>query len=205
MVAAMVATLLVAGACSDGRSSQPGATVPPGGDEPSTSAPATTLGPEAYAVPEMIDEAYVQRVVSAYDKVLGDAIRILVRDQGASEDFLEHLLAIYTEPEFDAQQRFWLEGIAEGDLKKRPAVPRDPITKVLHLSELSQQCIIARTDRDRRPTLTVEPEESPEDDYVVLVRKRPGRDPAGLNPTPWVMAFDGFKLDNSVPRNSCDD
>jgi hypothetical protein len=39
----------------------------------------------------------------------------------------------------------------------------------------------------------------------VLVQKKPGRDPLAVNPTPWVMAFDGSKNDNSVPVNSCDD
>lgn len=204
-VTVVAAALVVAGACSGDREGPPGATVPPGDDGASTSAPATTLSAASYEVPEVIDQAYVQRVVSAYDKVLGDAIRILVRDQGVSEEFLEHLVAIYTEQEFEAQQRFWLEGVAEGDLEKRPASPKDPITTVLHLTEASKKCIIARADRDRRPTLIAEPDESPEDDYVVLVRKRPERDPKALNPTPWVMAFDGFKLDNSVPRNSCDD
>lgn len=203
--AAVAVAMAVAGACSDGRESQPGATVPPGGDGAATSAPATTLPAQSYEVPEVIDEAYVQKVVSAYDQVLGDAIRILVRDQGVSEDFLEHLLAIYTEPEFDVHQRAWRETIAQGDLAKRPEKSGDPVTTVLTLIDATPTCVIARADRDLRATTTVEPEESPQDDYIVLVRKREGRDPAQVNPTPWVMSFDGFKNDNSVPRASCGD
>lgn len=205
--AAVAVAMAVAGACSDGRESQPGATVPPGGDGAATSAPATTLPAQSYEVPEVIDEAYVQKVVSAYDQVLGDAIRILVRDQGVSEDFLEHLLAIYTEPEFESQQRGWLEAVAQDDLRSRPESPGDPLTRVIKLERADSKCITVEVDRDFRPTLKpgVVPAESAEADYVVLVRKKPGRDPSKQNPTPWVMAFDGFKQDGTVPVNSCDD
>jgi hypothetical protein len=209
-VALAVGGALLAGACSGGgggRSAQP--TIPD--ERPSTTtsstSTSTTLDPSAYAVPETIDQAYVQRVVSAYDHVLGDAIRVLKRDGGLSDDFLKHLLAIYTEPEFEGQQSSWRDALAAGDLDKRPAEPGDPVTAVVRLTRADSRCITAEVDRNLRPTLLsgIEPAESPQRDYVVLVRRKPGRDPAGLNPTPWVMAFDGFKLDDSVPVNSCDD
>jgi len=204
--------LMVAGACSGGDDEPPvGPTVPPGGTSSTTStttpAPSTTLSPADYAVPEVIDQAYVQRVVSAFDKVLGDAIRVLKRDGGLSEDFLKHLLAIYTAPEFEGQQTSWQDALRLGDLQKRPPVPQDPITAVVRVARADSKCITAEVDRDMRPTLSpgVEPAESEQPDYVVLVRKQSGRDPLGLNPTPWVMAFDGFKIDGSEPINSCDD
>jgi hypothetical protein len=172
-----------------------------------TTSTSTTLAPASYAVPEVIDQAYVQRVVSAYDKVLGDAIRVLKRDGGVSDEFLKHLLAIYTQPEFESQTRGWQQAAAEGDLDKRPAVPDDPVTRVVRLARADAKCITAEVDRDLRPTLQpgVEPAESDQPDYVVLVRKKPDRDPTASNPTPWVMAFDGFKIDGTEPVNSCDD
>lgn len=205
VAAALTAALLVAGACSDGRDSQPGATVPAGGDEPSTSAPATTLGAEAYAVPEVIDQEYVQRVVSAYDKVLGDAIRILKRDEGVSEEFLEHLVAIYTEPEFEFQQQVWLESVAAGRLERTPANPGDPVTSVGTIVKATTTCVTFRAEQNDRANFTGTTVESEQDDYMILVRKKPNRDPRQVNPTPWVIAFDGFKNDNSVPRDSCGD
>jgi len=209
----MAASLLASSACSKGRDEGPGTTVPPGGgaagvtNTTADAATTATVAAVSYEVPEVIDQAYVQRVVNAYDKVLGDAIRILKRDGAITEDFLEHLLAIYTEDEFESQQRGWLDALAGGDLEKRPPVPSDPITRIVRVARLDAKCITIEVDRDFRPTISSGqvPAESPEPDYLVLVAKKDGRDPAALNPTPWVMAFDGFKQDGSEPVNSCDD
>jgi hypothetical protein len=209
--AVVLSALVLAGACSgdggrDGAGPEP--TVPPGGRSTTTSSSvSTTLDPSAYDVPATIDQAYVQRVVSAYDHVLGDAIRALKRDGGLSDDFLKHLLAIYTEQEFEAQQRGWRSALAQGDLGKRPDVPGNPVTSVVTVNRADPKCITAQVSRDFRPTLRpdVTPSESPQPDYVVLVRKHEGRDPLASNSTPWVMAFDGFKNDGSVPVNSCED
>ncbi|MGH9285366.1 MAG: hypothetical protein ACRD0M_06795 [Acidimicrobiales bacterium] len=181
-----------------------GATV---GTEPAvaTTATATATTVPSYDVPEVIDLAYVQRVASAFDRVRGDAIRVLVRDQRPSKEFLDRLLGMYADAAFQFRLQVWAESLVQGDLDDRPANPGDPVTTVISLVEASETCVIARADRDLRPTLTVDPEETPQDDYIVLVRKKPGRDPRSVNPTPWVMSFDGFKIDNSVPRNSCDD
>lgn len=172
-----------------------------------TSSTATTLDPSAYAVPETIDQAYVQKVVSAYDRVLGDAIRVLKRDGRLSDDFLKRLLAIYTQPQFEFQQQVWAEAVRQGDLDKRPEVPGDPRTRVVSVLRADGRCVIAEIDRDFSPTLTpgVAPEPSPEADYIVLVAKLGRPDPLEANPTPWVMAFDGYLPGNRAPLNSCDD
>lgn len=199
---AVAAVGLVAASCTGGAADErTGPTVP------ETLAPvaSTSTTAPSYDIPAAIDHAYVQKVVTAYDKALGDAIRVLVREKAVTEEFLKYLVGIYTEQEFDVQQRGWSEAVAEGDIEKRPPNPGDPVTTVLRVVEADQKCVIARADRDNRPTLNVEPEESTQDNYMVLVRKKPGRDPLNINPTPWVMSFDGAKLDNSVPRNSCDD
>lgn len=203
VVAALLA--LSGSACSDGAAGPSGATVPQGDDSSSTtsSTSSTTVASVSYEVPEVIDQAYVQRVVSAYDQVLGDAIRVLKRDGALTEEFLHHLLAIYTEEEFEVHQRAWAEAVADGRLRRTPDMPGNPSTLVHHLVEATPTCIIVRADTDLRATLVDEPEESPQDDYIVLVRKQDGRDPQRLNPTPWVMSFDGAKNDGSVPKNSC--
>lgn len=203
-VAAVLGAALLTACAGDGRAASPGPTVP---TEPEVAATTTSTTTLSYDVPETIDQAYVQRVVSAYDKVLGDAIRILVRDRGVTEEFLKHLLAIYTEPEFEVQQRLWIESSQTGGLERRKDVPADPGTAVLQVVEATRTCVITRVDRDFGPTFRDGEQEvdPPEDDYIVLVQKRPGRDPLMVNPTPWVMSFDGFKNDNSVPRNSCGD
>ncbi len=204
---ALTMVVLVATACSDGRGSQTGATVP-SVDTSSTSttiAPTTTTVVESYDVPDVIDQAYVQRVVSAYDKVLGDAIRVLKREGVITEEFLEFLVGVYSEPQFEFQQRLWLEAVANGDLAKRPDLPGDPKTAVVRLVRTDRTCVIAQIHRDFSATLLpgVTQEESPEDDYIVLVPLETGRNPRRVNPTPWALSFDGFKLSNEPPLNSC--
>jgi hypothetical protein len=203
----LVSAALLAGACSNGGGvGRTGPTIPE--ERSTTTSPSTsTLDPAAYTVPETIDQAYVQRVVSAYDHVLGDAIRVLKRDGGLSDDFLKHLLAIYTEPEFEFQQKLWAEELSAGRPAKTPSTAGDPITRVLSVARGDSHCITAKVTRDFAPTLLPgEPPTSPEHDhYVVLVTRRQAPDPLKVNPTPWVLAFDGSKNDNSVPVNSCDD
>lgn len=206
---ALAMVVLVTTACSDGRGSQTGATVPPGDTFPTstTVATTTTAAVESYDVPEVIDQAYVQRVVSAYDKVLGDAIRVLKRDGAVTEEFLGYLVGLYSESQFEFQQRLWVEAVAMGDLAKRPDVPGDPRTAVLRLVKADRTCVIAQIQRDFSATLLagVAQDESPEDDYVVLVPGDGSRDPRRVNPTPWSLSFDGFKLSNEPPLNSCGD
>ncbi len=204
VVAILCAGLLLASCGRGGGSRATGPTVPPGGSTPAST---TTTTAVSYDVPAVIDQAYVQKVVSAHDHVLGDAIRALKRDGGVSDDFLKHLLAIYTAQEFEPQVLGWRQAVDAGDLAKRRAIPGDPITSVRRLAHADLKCITAEIDRDATPTLQpgITATESPEQDYVVLVRKPNGRDPLQLNPTPWVMSFDGFKKDGSEPVNSCDD
>jgi hypothetical protein len=200
----LVVSLLAGGACF-GRGNGDngvGPTVPPGGTSSTTSTSVVS-----YDVPAVIDLPYVKRVVSAYDHALGDAIRVLVRDQGLSDEFLKYLVGLYTEPEFEFQQKLWSEEVSGGRLAKTQPQPGDPRTTVLTLVRGDARCVIARAERDYGPTLLPEhpPIESAQDDYIVLVPEKPGRDPLNINPTPWALAFDGFKEDNSVPTNSCDD
>lgn len=200
-----LAGVLVIGACSgDGDDGVTGPTVPPGGETSTTGAPSTTTtAPANYDVPELIDQAYVQRVVSAYDEVLGDAIRVLKRDGGLSDEFLKHLLAIYSADEFEFQQQLWGESVAKGRLEKTPAEPGDPATAVGAVVSATPTCVIARAERDLSANFTGTQAESSQDDYLVLVRKAAGRDPLNRNPTPWVLGFDGYKADNSVPTDEC--
>jgi hypothetical protein len=174
-----------------------GPTVPPGSS--------TTTTVLSYDIPPVVDLAYVQRVVSAYDHALGDAIRVLVRDRSLSDEFLKYLVGLYTPAEFEFQQKLWTDSVAQGRLDRTPARPGDPKTAVLRTERADESCIVARVDRDL--TATLNPGEPParpaHDHYMVLVRKDVSRDPLQVNPTPWAVAFDGSKDDNSVPVNSC--
>lgn len=208
-VVVAVAGLTVAGACSGGDDDGiTGPTIPTDTRVTTTTSTTTTVAPASYDVPEVIDQAYVQRVVSAYDKVLGDAIRDAMKKRRVDETFLKYLIGIYGPDEIEFQQNLWVEAANDGSLFARSLdEPGDPKTAVLALVESRTNCVVVRAERDYAPTLRdgETAPESPQDDYIVLTPKPIGRDPLNVNLTPWVMAFDGFKKDNSVPSEACDE
>ena len=205
---AVVAALLLATAgCRRGDAPADGAeiTIPtvPGGAETMRDLPATTAtSAPTYVVPDVIDTAYVETVMQALDHVLGDAIRLLVRQAGrVSDEFLNHLVALYTDKEFEFQQGLWLKETQKG-VGNRPADPGDPITRIRQLVRADPDCVVIAVERDFSPTLRQPPIETPQP-YIALVPASPGRDTLGANPTPWIMSFDGFMDDGSAPGAPC--
>src|SRR5687767_16003456 len=99
----LLAVALLGGCDSGGRDDD---TLPP-----PVSTSSTTVD---YSVPEVVDVAYVEKVMDALDHVYGDAIRTLARERTITEDFLSRLAAIYTPSEFGLVQDIWVKDLAEG-------------------------------------------------------------------------------------------
>jgi hypothetical protein len=84
-VSGVVLTVLLAGACTDkGEPLGPTATL---------AQPTTTADP--FAIPPVIDEAYVNRVLAGLDHALGEATRIVVRENAISQDVVSRLEELY--------------------------------------------------------------------------------------------------------------
>ena len=62
-------------------------------DGPTASVP--TVPPDPYAVPAVIDEAYVNRVLAALDQAVGDVVRMVVSTKSYPPDAIERLQALY--------------------------------------------------------------------------------------------------------------
>jgi hypothetical protein len=60
--------------------------------------PTTTTNP--YAVPAVIDAAYVNRVLASFDALLGDVLRIVLRTNTIPPEAYDRLKAIYADPVF---------------------------------------------------------------------------------------------------------
>jgi hypothetical protein len=181
------------GGCSGGERGDDGEdTLPP---------PVATSTTVDYAVPDTIDVAYVEKVMAALDRVYGDAIRILARERTITKPFLEHLAAIYGDRFFRLAQDAWVKDVAEG-LVGLPARPRDPNTKIQQLIRPNLECIVAAVVRDFSPTRSTPQEVTPQR-FIGLVPLEPERDKLKLNPTPWLMAYDGFTPDGSTPTDPC--
>ncbi|HEX2039300.1 MAG TPA: hypothetical protein VHF47_06165 [Acidimicrobiales bacterium] len=153
-------------------------------------------------MPAVIDVAYVEKVMAALDHVYGDAIRILARERQITKEFLEHLVAIYTEREFEVAQRAWVEDVAKG-LPGLVGAPENPRTGIRHALLLTEACILVAVDRDFSGSRSSPP--STPQKFIGLTPKQPARDPRNLNPTPWSISFDGFVAEpaGAVPEAPC--
>ena len=191
----LVAALLL-GACNGGGGGGDGTTLPP-----RVSTTASTV-PD-YSVPAVIDVAYVEKVMAALDHVYGDAIRILARERKITQEFLEHLIAIYGEAQFDRSQAIWVRDVSAG-LPGLSARPGDPSTTVQEVTSKDPRCVVIRVDRDFSATHQGSDNPSPQE-FIALSSKPTDRDPRSLNPTPWVMTFDGYIASpaGAIPEKPC--
>jgi hypothetical protein len=190
-IAVAVASLaLFAGACKGTeKHAAPGPTVP-------AELPATTTT-DPYAVPAVIDTAYVNRVLAGLDLVVGDTLRLYLRDRRISQEISERITDLY--------------GSGGGyDLKVRsleaertttfPATPGNRVTTVSRLITATPLCIYAQVTRDYRP---VGGSVGNSVEWVGLKAATALSNPAPYNPTRWVYAVDGVMPDRSEPRNPC--
>lgn len=186
----LVAALLL-GACNGGSDGSDD-TLPPRPSSTDTSLP-------DYSVPEVIDAAYVEKVMAALDRVYGDAIRTLARERRITQEFLERLVAIYTPDEFKLAQDIWVRDAA-GGLEGLLANPGDPRTTVTRLVRSDHDCVVAGVDRTFEATRS-RPDKPTPPRYIALI---PKKSELPLNPTPWLISFDGFKDDGSEPKEPCE-
>jgi hypothetical protein len=186
--------LLLAAGCRDS-----GAT---GGDDPTTSAPETTLPAETTVAttattapipldqdPPVIDLAYTQRVLNEISRLDGEVSRILYRDRALT-------------PEYEATITSFLHGGALEDARtgiqsdlsvgfasyRNP--PGDPVVTALRLLSSRKGCIAVEATSDFGPRY-----KSPvEVEKIVIVLQRNRKPSAGAsirNPSNWVQSFGG--------------
>jgi hypothetical protein len=108
----------------------------------------TTTEPEdPWAVPEEIDEAYVQRVLQELYRLDGDARRIAVREGIVTEEVIEIVQSMSVDSRvaerIGALQDWSLEGF-EGALDP----PGDVSLSVLGLERLGVDCVVAEVAQD---------------------------------------------------------
>ena len=185
--ARLLLAVALLGGCSGGRDDD---TLPP---------PATSSTTVDYSVPDVIDVAYVEKVMAALDHVYGDAIRILAKERQITKEFLEHLAAIYTPSEFELTQDVWVKDLASG-LQGLRAQPGDPKTTIAEVLRAETECVVAKVERSFEETREHADATTPQRFLALVPRTQTGR---ALNPTPWLISYDGFEQDGSVPSEPC--
>ena len=147
------------------------------------------------------EAATVDRILAGLDGVMGDAQRLLVRDRRITPQVTDRLQAIYVGPELLNQIDAFRADVANGLVGLKDP-PGNRVTTVSRLITVSTICIFVEVSRDYSP-VTAGAAPRPAKLYVVLVTKAERDDPAGLNPTPWTMLYDGVEADGSQPTDVC--
>ena len=162
-------------------------------------APTTTTNP--YAVPAVIDEAYVNRVLAGLDATLGDVTRLVMRTKTIPPEAYQRLRAIYGT---DDLLQLIIDSI-QSDLRRGMSGYRsDPGNRVSSATQIvsgTSRCVFAQIQRDyvavSTNPITINPQ------WVALKPEDSSRDPGGHNPTSWAFVYDGFPQDRSAPTNPC--
>ena len=162
---------------------------------PSKSTPASS------PVPVADGAGPVNEVLAQLDGVMGDLQRILVRDRRITTDVTDRLRAIYTGPELLNQIDAFRADVGRG-LAGYKDPPGNRVTTVSRLISANEICVFAQVVRDYGP-VTAGPAPPPSSLYVVLVDKSEADDPKRLNPTGWVMLYDGVQADGTQPEDVC--
>lgn len=178
------------------------------GDEPAAptatvgTAPPVTPTTDPYAVPPVIDEAYVNRVLEGLDAAVGGVVRMVVREGGIPREAAERLQAIHIDNdswqlEIDLLQRDSFENFSS--YKPNPGNLR---TRVAKLITATKECVFAEVLRDYTD-VGIRPEPPVSQEWVALRPVTSERDPKGYNPTHWGFIYDGFTRDRSRPEDPC--
>jgi hypothetical protein len=194
-VGVIVASLLV-GACG-------GKAEPLG---PTATVPQATTTTNPYAVPAVIDEAYVNRVLNGLDHAVGDVARLVVRERTVTPEVADRLRALYVGEALDLSVASFEADIRTG----LPAVGTeigDLRTVVTHFINASPSCVFVQTTRDYSAVMS----RSDRTSATVWVGMRPSSAVGGgdreeridFNPTGWVFIYDGFPKDQIEPSDPC--
>ncbi|HVL27121.1 MAG TPA: hypothetical protein VM390_03165 [Acidimicrobiales bacterium] len=189
---------VAAAACSEGGAQVgvPSATV---GTEPPTT---TTTHP--YAVPPVIDAAYVNRVLEGLDKAYGDILRHTIQVRTISDEAVQRLRALYAQDR-DVQLRVDLfQELIRLNFRGLRIPPGNQTTRIDHLFTASPGCIFARVVRDSTGVAEASPGNETRTYWVGLVPIDPTRNAILLNDTGWAYTFEGFPPPGFPdPPNQC--
>jgi hypothetical protein len=192
-VVAVVTVVLFAGAC--------------GGNEeplgPTATVPQATTTTNPYAVPAVIDETYVNRVLAGLDQAVGDVVRLVVSARTIPPEALQRLKAIYVGEYLQLVVDLFQDDIFHDFAGYREA-PGNKATTVTRLLTIKVACIFAQVHKDFS-AVSLDPDPRLSTQWIALVPIDPSHDPNGYNPTGWAYSYDGFREDYSQPPDPCAD
>jgi len=189
--------MLVLAGCSSAERAEdvPSATVP--------TAPATTTTTDPYAVPAVIDEAYVNRVLAGLDEAVGEVVRLMVRTKTIPREAVDRLRAVYaTDRLLDQILDSLSRDVAFRLATYRPE-PGNKKSQVLEVLSAVKSCIFARVSRDYSE-VAANPTPGNRVEWVALRPLEASRDPFAYNTPAWAYIYEGFQEGGQPPeRDPC--
>lgn len=195
--AAVAAVLLFTAGCSDDDPPpRSAASIPE-----ATAAPATT-NPDPYAIPSVIDEAYLNRVLAALDNANADAVRSSMREGAMTEESLQILRALYSGEALSERVNLLQDDAENGfrGYKPNPGSVKTTITKII---SSTPKCAFVSVLRDYKAVAANPSLEEGTVQYVGMRELPSEDDPDHRNPTPWIIVYDGFLESGSQPPDPC--
>lgn len=170
--------------------------------EPSAPPPSPTPpSPPDYAIPDAIDADYAQLVVQTLYSLESEAVREMRRTGEVSDRAQAILRAINRPEQIDFQIDIYRRLLTDGFQGLR-SEPGDQQLTVEELVTARENCIFLAAHRDFSQVVE-EPSELPGPTYVQLLPKTVENDPAGLNPTPWMIGGSVIRTDDRPLEDPC--
>ncbi len=198
ITAALATLVLVASAaCSNGGGEKASA----GANPTVATDPPTTTTTNPYAVPAVIDVAYVNRVLAGLDAAMGDVVRLVLRTRTIPREAYDRLRAIYGNDQWFQSSIDSFQADLRRNFSTYKSSPGNKVTTVSQLLTASPRCIFAKVQRDYSEVATNPA--PPETQWIALKPLSQVHDPIGYNPTTWALFYDGFAPNRGAPPDPC--
>ncbi len=162
-------------------------------------APTTTTNP--YAIPAVIDEAYVNRVLAGLDAAMGDVTRLVVQTRTITREAFDRMKALYADNDNLQLTIDSFESDMRNNFAGYRSAPGNKVSRVTQLITVRSNCIFAQVTRDYS---AVGINSSSSDiQWIALRPVDRARDPQGYNQTNWAFAYEGFTESRNRPRDPC--
>jgi len=164
--------------------------------------PARTTTTNPYAVPAVIDVAYVNRVLAGLDAVMGDVTRLVATTKTIRPEAYDRMKSVF--PDNDRLQRAIdsFQRDLRNNLTGYKPNPGNKTSTVTDLITASPGCIFTEVRRNYSAVST-SPSAELEVQWIGLRPLDPARDPYGYNATRWVYVYERVPPNHAQPPNPC--
>ena len=161
--------------------------------------PPRTTTTDPYAIPAVIDVAYVNRVLAGLDAAVGDVVRLVVRTRTIPPEAVERLRALYATPNgLQLELDIFQEAARRGFSGFLPD-PGNTVTTVTELITSRPACIFAKVNRNYS-AVALSPKPELQTQWVALL-PAPVGPKSPYNPTGWAFLYNGLERDLKAPSS----